>query len=361
MKATREPFGTLDDGTVVEAVTLANEGGVTARVITLGATLQALMIPDRDGAFADVVLGYDSPEEYRRGSAFFGASIGRYANRIARGRFTLDGVAYQLPVNDPPNCLHGGDCGFDKGLWTIESTSDGPPASVVLRYRSADGEAGFPGNLDATATFSLDAQNQLSIDYEALTDAPTIVNLTNHSYFNLGGAASGRSALDAVLTLHAERYTPVDATMIPTGAVDPVAGTPFDFREAHRISARVRDGSCEQLRFAGGYDHNFVIDGSPGTLRPAARLIDEQSGRALDILTSAPGMQFYSGNSLDGTITGKGGELYRQGDGVAFEAQGFPDSPNQPDFPSKRLDPGDQYRNRIVYSFSADSSDITID
>ncbi|WP_246587085.1 aldose epimerase family protein [Stakelama flava] len=350
MEATREQFGILEDGTAIEMVTLKNRAGITAKVITLGAALQSLLLPDRDGLFADVVLGHDTPLEYMSGSCFFGGSIGRYANRIAGGTFMLDGKRYQLPVNDDPNCLHGGN-GFDKRVWAIKSMSDGPPASVVLHYRSVDGDQGFPGNLDITATYSLDDQGRLAIEYEAATDAPTIVSLTNHSYFNLAGADADRSALESLLTLDADYFTPVDETLIPTGEIRRVEDTPFDFRAGVRPAARVRDAGCEQLRIARGYDQNMVLSGEAGTLRRAARLEDPQSGRVVELSTTAPGMQFYSGNFLDGTIVGKGGTLYRQGDGIAFEPQLFPDSPNQPDFPSARLDPGSIYRNRIVYDF----------
>ena len=351
--AQRERFGALDDGTVIEAVTLTNANGVSARVMTLGAVLQSLEVPDREGRSADIVLGYDTPAEYLANPQYFGATVGRYANRIAAGKFTLDGKGYTLATNDGPNHLHGGPLGFDKRVWRIVSVESGPSASVTLGYRSPDGEEGYPGNLDVTATYTLDEQNQLTIEYRATTDAPTIVNVTNHSYFNLGGASGHETALDHVLTLHADRFTPVDKTLIPTGEVRPVAGTPFDFRQPTAIGARVRDAGDEQLRIGLGYDHNFVVDGEAGALRPAVRLEDPQSGRVMELLTTAPGVQFYSGNFLDATAIGKGGQMYRQGDGLCFEPQVFPDSPNQESFPSSRLDPGQTYRNTMVLRFSA--------
>ena len=351
-EARRERFGALDDGTVIESVTLTNAHGVSARVITLGAALQSLFVPDRDGEADDVVLGYDTPAEYLAKPQYFGATVGRYANRIAQGRFTLDGREYALETNDGPNHLHGGTQGLDKRVWTIESVESGDEASVTLVYRSPDGEGGYPGTLNVTAIYTLSESNALSIAYRATTDRPTIVNVTNHSFFNLAGERAATDAMDARLTLHASSYTPVDATLIPTGEIRPVAGTPFDFREPTAIGARIRDGRDEQIRIGRGYDHNFVVDGTPGTLRPVLRLEDPGSGRVMEMSATAPSVQFYSGNFLDGTVVGKSGRVYRQGDGLAFEPQVHPDSPNRPDFPSARLDPGQTYVNTMVLRFS---------
>ena len=350
--ATRERFGALDDGTVIESVTLTNGHGISARIITLGAALQALIVPDREGHADDIVLGYDTPAEYLAKPQYFGATVGRYANRISHGRFTLDGRQYTLETNNGANHLHGGTRGFDKRVWTIQSVSGGPEGSVTLAYRSPDGEGGYPGTLTVTATYSLSETNELSITYRATTDRPTIVNVTNHSFFNLAGEHAATDALGALLTLHATAYTPVDEGLIPTGEMRPVAGTPFDFRTATTIGARVRDGRDAQMRIGRGYDHNFVVDGAPGTLRPVLRLEDPRSGRVMEMSATAPSVQFYSGNFLDGTVTGKQGRIYRQGDGLAFEPQVYPDSPNHPDFPSARLDPGQNYVNRMVLRFS---------
>ena len=351
-EARREPFGQLEDGTAVESVILTNSRGMSARVITLGATLQSLIAPDRDGPGDEVTLGFDTAAEYLAKPNFFGASVGRYANRIARGRFTLDGREYALETNNGPNHLHGGTQGYDKRVWTIESVETGAQASVTLAYRSPDGEGGYPGNLAVTATYSLSDDNALTISYRATTDRPTIVNVTNHALFNLAGEHAARDAMDHRLTLHATAYTPVDATLIPTGEIRPVAGTPFDFREPTAIGARIRDGNDEQIRIGRGYDHNFVVDGTAGILRPVLRLEDRASGRVMEMSVTAPALQFYSGNFLDGTFTGRNGRIYRQGDGLAFEPQVYPDSPNHPDFPSARLDPGQSYVNTMVLRFS---------
>jgi aldose 1-epimerase len=350
----RTPFGELADGTRVEAIELSNSGGVTARIITLGATLQSLAVPDREGTSADIVLGYSGADEYLEKPQYFGSTVGRYANRIAGGRFTLDGKDYSLPVNDGQNHLHGGPQGLDKVVWKIESAGAGSPgAEVVLSYRSPDGDQGYPGTLDVTATYTLNDKNELAIEYRATTDKATIVNITNHAYFNLGGEAGGRDVMGHRLTMVADRYTPVDETLIPTGELRRVAGTAFDFREAEAIGLRIRDGSDQQIRYGRGYDHNFVINGAAGKLRLGARVEDPLSGRVMEVLTTAPGIQFYSGNFLDATTTGKSGRVYRQGDALCLEPQVFPDSPNQPGFPSPRLDPGDTYANKMVFRFSS--------
>lgn len=355
-EAERETFGALPDGREVAAVTLRNGQGMSVRILAYGALVQQLTAPGREGA-ADVVLGYDGIEGYLAAPNYFGVTVGRYANRIGGGRFTLDGTAYQLAQNDGPNALHGGVSGFDKRLWEIaEVRSDRQAASVTLTYRSPDGEEGYPGTLAVSATYTLNEDNELAIDYRATTDKATIVNLTNHAYFNLAGASSGVSILDANLTIPADSYTPVDATLIPTGEFLPVSGTAFDFRQATRIGDRIRDGADAQLRAGRGYDHNWVVSRQPSeNLQLLARLEDPGSGRVMDILSNQPGIQFYSGNFLDSTVTGKGGTIYRQGDGLCLEPQLFPDTPNKPAFGSARLDPGDTYHNRIVYRFSTQS------
>ena len=349
--ATRAPFGQLSDGTKIEAVTLTNGHGMTAKIMTLGATLQSLVVPDKAGNKADITLGYDSAQEYLSHPDYFGASVGRYANRIAKGKFTLDGKTYTLATNDGPNSLHGGLRGFDKRMWKIDSVTSGPDAKVVLSYVSADGEEGFPGTLKVTATYALDENNELRLEYKATTSKPTVLNLTNHSYFNLSGN-DARDVMGDMVTLHAARFTPVGATLIPTGERRAVAGTPFDFRTPHRVGDRIRDGRDQQIRYGRGYDHNFIVDGKAGTLRPAAVVEDPVSGRVMEISVTAPGIQFYTGNFLDGTFVGKNSRAYRQGDAICLEPGVFPDSPNHPDFPTSRLNPGQTYTNTIVYKFS---------
>ena len=347
----RRPFGTLPDGRVVEEITLSN-GTLTARIIAWGAALRGLDVPDRDGRPADVLLGYPDLPSYLDRPQYFGASVGRYANRIRGGRFTLDGRTYTLPTNDGPNTLHGGPDGFDRRLWRVDAVEGGTTPSVTLRYVSPDGEGGFPGTLTASVTYTLSGPDTLRIAYGATTDRPTIVNLTNHSYFNLAGEASGRGILDHVVTIPADRYTPVDATQIPTGDRVPVAGTAFDFREPQRIGARIRDGGEVQLLRGHGYDHNFVVSEAPaGEPRLVARVEDPASGRVLEVASTAPGVQFYSGNMLDATTAGKSGLAYRQSDAFAIEPELFPDTPNQPAFGSARLDPGGTYRHVITYRF----------
>lgn len=352
-EATREPFGTTPDGVVVEAVTLRASDGISARIITYGATLQALFLPDRMGNSADVVLGYDNLADYVAKPQFFGSTVGRYANRIAGARFTLDGKTYTLAANNGPNALHGGTKGFDKVVWTVAEVKSGPVASVTLTYTSRDGEEGYPGTLTASITYSLDENRTLTTSYEATTDQPTIVNLTNHSLFNLAGVPAHRSVLDHRLMVNADRYTPVDGTLIPTGELRNVAGTPFDFRQSAVIDARIRDASDAQIAIGRGYDHNFVLRGGV-TPAPklAARVEAPISGRVVELYTTEPGVQVYTGNFLDGTTTGKSSIVYRQGDGLALEPQKFPDSPNQPTFPSARLDPGQTYRQVSFYRFS---------
>ncbi len=352
-EARRVSFGALADGTAIESVTLTSRSGVTARVMTLGATLQSLLVPDRDGRAEDIVLGYDTAAEYLANPQYFGATVGRFANRIAGGRFSLDGREHRLETNDGANHLHGGIRGLDKRVWTIRAVSNGPVASVTLTYRSPDGEGGYPGTVDATVTYALSDSGELTILHEATTDRPTIVNITNHSLFNLAGERAREDAMGQLLTMHAQAYTPVDAALIPTGELRPVAGTAFDFRTPVAIGARIRDGDDEQVRIGRGYDHNFVITGAAGEMRPVLRLEDPRSGRVMEMSANMPGLQFYSGNFLNGTAIGKAGRVYRQGDGLAFEPQYFPDAPNQAAFPSARLDPGQRFVNRMVLRFSA--------
>jgi aldose 1-epimerase len=354
--ATRSQFGALADGHQVEAITLSNSHGVSARILSLGGTLQSLVVPDRAGKGTDVVLGYDDAQSYADQTAHFGASVGRYANRIANGQFSIDGQQYQLAKNDGPNALHGGIKGFEKQLWTISNVKSGPTASVTLTYVSPDGEEGYPGTMSTTLTYSLNEKNELSIEFKATTNKPTVINLTNHSYFNLAGEGSNRSVLQQTLTIPADTYTPVNDTLIPTGEFRPVAGTPFDFRTPHVIGERIRDGRERQLLITKGYDHNFVVTKAP-TASPhlVARLEDSASGRVMEVSSNQPGVQFYTGNFLDGTTVGKKGHIYRQGDGLCLEPQVFPDTPNQPGLGSARLDPGQTYDHKIVYTFSTEA------
>lgn len=352
-EAHREPFGTTSGGQAVEAVVLSNHHGMRARILAWGATLQSLEVPDRHGKVADVVLSYRDMAGFETGTMYFGATIGRYANRIAKGAFVLDGQTYTVPLNDGPNSLHGGRHGFDKQLWTIADVAGGKSAHVTFTRISPDGEEGYPGELKVSVTYSLDEAGALTISYTATTSKPTVINLTNHSYFNLSGANSGRDVLGERLTLLSDSFTPTDATLIPSGEVSPVAGTAFDFRTPHTIGERIHDGSNPQLVAAKGYDHNFVLRGGE-TAQPklAARVEDPYSGRVLELLTTEPGLQVYSGNFLNGGLVGKDGYAYRQSDGLAMEPQHFPNSPNQSDFPSVRLDPGQVYRHVSVYRFS---------
>lgn len=350
----RAPFGALAGGEQVEAITLANGHGMSARIITYGASIQSVIVPDRRGERGDVALGYASLADYVDKPQYFGSTVGRVANRIARGRFSLDGKAYQVPVNNGPNSLHGGTKGFDKRVWEVVGTKDGPTASVTLRLVSADGDMGYPGTLTVTATYALDEKNQLSVDYQATTDRATIVNLSNHAYWNLAGEGAIEGAMGHLLTIPADTYTPTDEGAIPTGEFRPVAGTAFDFRRPITIGARVRDAADRQIVYGRGYDHNWVI---ARTLAPEPRLLarveEPRSGRVMEVLSNQPGLQFYSGNFLDATTSGKAGKLYREGDAIVLEPQMFPDTPNRPEFGSVRLEPGQTYRNIIVWRFSA--------
>lgn len=347
----QEPWGTTPEGAPVTLYTLRNANGLEARVMDFGGVLVSLKAPDRHGEFADIVLGHDTLEPYTSHdtSPYFGALIGRCANRIANGRFRLDGTMYQLALNNGPNALHGGLRGFDQVLWQSEPYGAADGAGVRLSYRSADGEEGYPGDLTVQVTYVLTHADELRVDYHATTDRPTLVNLTNHTYWNLSGNARD-DILGHELRLEADFITPIDATLIPTGALLSVAGTPFDFREAHPVGARLNEDDG-QLLYAGGYDHNFVLRGG-ADLKLAARLHDPTSGRALEVRTTQPGLQFYSGNFLDGSIVGKGGRPYGQRWGLCLETQHFPDAPNHPDFPSVVLRPGEAFTSRTVYAFT---------
>lgn len=351
--AVRERAGQLKDGSVVEAVTLKNRRGVEARVITYGATLQSLIAPDRRGKRAEVTLGYDDVADYEAKPNYFGVTVGRFANRIAGGRFSLAGRSYQLTRNDKTNSLHGGVQGFDKRIWKILSVESGPSARVVLGLTSADGDQGYPGKLDATVTYSLDEAGSLTIAFEARTDKPTIVNMTNHALFNMAGDGAPEGTSRQLLTIPARAYTPVDERLIPTGEMKAVAGTAFDFTRPRAVAQALRDGRDPQIVIGRGYDHNFALDkGQTATPQLAARLEDPVSGRVLEVLSTEPGVQFYSGNFLDGTIAGRKGRVYRMGDGIALEPQKFPDALNQPGFASARVDPGKPYRHVMVYRLS---------
>lgn len=351
----RRIFGHLPDGRAVEAVTLANTQGASATVIAYGATLQSMIVPDRDGKLADVTLGHATLAEYLANTAYFGSSVGRVANRISGGRFVLDGVEHQVPCNNGPNVLHGGPGGFDKALWEIVAVGDAPAPFVRLAHTSPDGDQGFPGALQVTADYALGDDGALAITYRAATDRATLVNLTNHAYWNLAGEGAATGAMDHVLTIPAEHFLPTDETAIPTGDFASVAGTPFDFREPRVIGAGVRDTSHDQIRIGHGYDHNWVIARERTSApRLLARLAHPASSRVLEVLSTEPGVQFYSGNFLDGSLIGKGGHPYRMGDGVALEPQMFPDTPNRPAFGSIRLEPGEEYCHRIVFAFPTD-------
>jgi aldose 1-epimerase len=345
----RAPFGRMPDGTAVDVFTLTNDHGVEIRAINYGCIIASIRIPDRNKQFDDIVLGHNTLEGYLTRSRFFGAVVGRYANRIAKGRFTLDGKTIELATNNGPNHLHGGIRGFDKVVWTAEGFDHGGDAGVIFTYTSADGEEGYPGALDVHVTYTLTPGNELAIVYEAWTDKPTVINLTQHSYFNLGGDGSGEIT-GHELTIHAGRFTPVDATQIPTGEIAPVDGTPFDFRKATVIGARI-DADHEQIRRGKGYDHNWVINRKDSALTPAARVVDLRSGRSLTVATTEPGMQFYSGNNLDGTLVGKTGRGYGRRSGLCLETQHFPDSPNHANFPSTVLRPGERFQSKTLFTF----------
>lgn len=343
-----QSFGQNADGTPVDLFTLRNRHGVEVKISNYGGIVTSFTVPDRNGKMADVVLGYDNLAGYLRSTPYFGALIGRCANRIAKGKFTLEGKEYSLAINNGPNALHGGIKGFDKVVWTpkVRATLDG--AALELTYVSKDGEEGYPGNLSIKAIYTLMEDNGLRLEYFATTDKPTIVNLSQHTYFNLAGKGD---ALNHEITIKADKFTPIDSTLIPTGEVRPVDGTPFDFRKPTTIGARINNED-EQLKFGNGYDHNWVLSKPAGKFDLVATVFEQTSGRVLEVFTSEPGMQFYTGNFLNGSITGKGGWTYQFRNGFCMEPQHFPDSPNHPEFPSVVLRPGEEYHNTIVYRFS---------
>ena len=347
----RADFGKTRDGVAVSIFTLTNKNGLEARIATYGGVLVSLKTPDRQGAMADVVLGFDSLDGYLERSPYFGALIGRYGNRIAKARFVLNGAEYRLAKNNGENSLHGGARGFDKRVWIPRETPDG---ALELSYLSPDGEDGYPGNLKVTVTYRLTDANELKIDYSATTDKDTVVNLTNHSYFNLKGAGSG-DVLDHRVTLNADRFTPIDAGLIPTGELAPVAGTPFDFRHPAAIGARIAQDD-PQLKLGKGYDHNWVLNRGNDALTLAARVEEPASGRVLEVRTTEPAIQFYSGNFLDGSVRGKGGKAYGLRSGFCLETQHYPDSPNQPQFPSTVLKAGQTFHSTTVFRFSTSSA-----
>ncbi|HET9373108.1 MAG TPA: aldose epimerase family protein [Vicinamibacterales bacterium] len=343
------PYGKTPDGQVIEVITLNNNRGVEMSVMTYGGTILSLKTPERRGQSGDIVLGFDSLESYFDKSPYFGCLIGRYCNRIAKGRFTLDGTPYQLPINNDPNSLHGGTTGWDKVVWKADTFQNAMGQGVVLTHVSPDGDQGYPGKVTADVTYTLTDDGRLVVDYHAVTDKPTVINLTQHSYFNLSAGASA-DILGHQLMLNADRYTPVDETLIPTGEIAAVEGTPFDFRTPTAIGARINQDH-EQLKRGKGYDHNWVLTRQGDGLMPAARVVDPASGRTLDISTTEPGIQFYSGNFLDGTLTGKSSKTYAHRSGLCLETQHYPDSPNQPTFPSTVLRPGQEYRSQTVFRF----------
>lgn len=347
---TKASFGKTDSGQNVDIYTLTNANGLVAKITNYGGTVTELWVPDDTGKLGDIVLGFDNLDDYEAKSPYFGSIIGRYGNRIAEGKFTLDGEQYTLATNDNQNHLHGGDRGFDKVVWDAEPFKNNKGVGLKLHYLSKDMEEGYPGNLDVTVTYTLTNKNELKIDYKATTDKPTVVNLTNHSYFNLGGQGSG-DILDHMLMLNANYFTPVNEGLIPTGELRPVEGTPFDFNDPTAIGARINQDN-QQLQYGQGYDHNWVLDKGIMGMSLAARAYEPSTGRMMEIYTTEPGIQFYSGNFLDGTITGKDGKVYKHRYGFCLETQHFPDSPNQPDFPSTTLRPGETYKTTTVHKFT---------
>ncbi|MGB6213458.1 aldose epimerase family protein [Pseudomonas mandelii] len=355
LSSEHKAFGKTNDGTPVEQYVLRNSHGLQATIITYGGILQSLKVPDKNGKLDDVVLGFDDVQGYQSGTAYFGATIGRFGNRLANGAFELDGKRYQVPLNDGSNSLHGGPQGFDKHVWKAQPSKGKDSVGVTLTYLSADGEMGFPGNLKTEVTYSLTENNELRIDYKASTDKPTVLNLTNHSYFNLAGAGNG-DVLKQLVTLHSTHYTPVTAKLIPTGELAPVAGTPMDFTQPTAIGKNIK-ADHPQLKFAepkqGGFDFNWALDAKGDVGKLAADVNDPLSGRRLQLYTTEPGVQFYTSNFLDGTVKGKGGKVYPHWGAFTLETQHYPDSPNQPNFPSTRLDPGKTYNQSTVLKFSA--------
>jgi aldose 1-epimerase len=351
MDLQKKTFGKTADGTVVDLYTLTNANGLKAAIMTYGAIVVSLEVPDRNGKLDDIVLGFDSLEEYLKGHPYFGAIVGRYGNRIGKAKFTLNGVEYQLAANNNGNHLHGGIKGFDKVVWKAEPVKKDNAVGVKLSYLSKDGEEGYPGNLAVTVIYTLTNSDELKIEYKATTDKPTPINVTHHSYFNLAGQGSG-DILSHELMLNADRFTPVDEGLIPTGELRPVNGTPFDFTWPTTIGSRINLAN-EQLKFGLGYDHNFVLNSGGGKLALAAKLYEPTTGRVMEVHTTEPGIQFYSGNFLDGTNIGKGGKVYKHRNGFCLETQHFPDSPNKPEFPPVTLNPGETYTHVTVHKFYA--------
>ena len=346
----KDDFGQTPEGQSVVIYTLTNSHGAEVKITNYGGIVTSLKVPDRTGRLGDIVLGFDNLDAYLKGNPYFGATIGRYGNRIAKGRFTLNGVEYKLAVNNGANHLHGGIKGFDKVVWNARPLKIPNGAALELTYLSKDGEEGYPGNLSVKVTYTLTNANELKIEYSATTDKDTVLNLTHHSYFNLAGQGNG-DILKHTLFMNANRFTPTDAGSIPTGELKSVRNTPFDFLRATEIGARINEAD-QQLQFGKGYDHNFVLNGKSGTMRLGARVYEAGSGRLMEVWTTEPGMQFYTGNFLDGTLTGKDGKVYNQRYGFCLETQHFPDSPNEPKFPSTTLRKGARYHTVTVYKFS---------
>lgn len=350
-RITKESFGKTIDGHDVDLYTLVNNRGVEAKITNYGGIVTSLKVPDRNGTLGDVVLGFDNLDAYLKGHPYFGAIIGRYGNRIAKGRFTLTGVEYKLASNNGENHLHGGIKGFDKVVWNAKPVKAARGAALELTYLSKDGEEGYPGNLSVKVVYTLTDANELRIDYSATTDKATVINLTHHSYFNLAGQGNG-DILNHKLFINAPRFTPTDAGSIPTGELRSVRGTPFDFLRATAIGSRINQ-NYEQLTLGKGYDHNFVLNGKMGVMRRAARVEEAGTGRVMEVWTTEPGIQFYTGNYLDGTLTGKDGKVYQYRFGFCLETQHYPDSPNQPKFPTTVLRKGGRYQTTTIYRFSA--------
>ena len=351
-KIRKESFGKMPDGADVEIFTLTNKNGIEMRIMTYGGIVVSLRTPDRKGTMEDVVLGFENLTDYFKEHPYFGALVGRYGNRIGKGKFKLGGTEYKLAINNGENHLHGGLKGFDKVLWSPKTSDTDTTCSLELSYTSKDGEEGYPGTLKTTVTYTLNDQNEVQIEYKATTDKETVVNLTNHTYFNLRGAGEGE-ILSTELMINADGFTPVDAGLIPTGVIKPVKDTPFDFTKPKPIGRNIMDDSNEQIKFGGGYDHNFVLNKGAGGFTKAAEAFDSKSGRVLEVATTEPGVQFYTGNFLDGKLLGKGNKAYGKRYAFCLETQHYPDSPNKPQFPSTVLRPGEEYKSRTVWKFSA--------
>lgn len=350
---THDTFGSLPNGQTVDEYTMTNAHGMVVKFITLGGCITAIDVPDRNGKPGNIVLGYKTLDGYNSDNMFFGAIVGRYANRIAKGTFTLNGETYHLPINNGANSLHGGTTGFNLQLWSVETKTVPDGVAAVLTYTSPDGQDGYPGTMKVQVTYTLEDSNALRLDYQATTDKPTVINLTSHDYFNLNGNGSG-SALGQLVQINANSYTPTDATQIPTGEISPVAGTPMDFRALRPVDSRIHDDFA-QLLMAHGYDHNWVLNkAKPDELTFAAEAYAPKTGRIMKVYTTEPGVQFYTGNYIDGTVVGSDDKIYRQGAGYTFETQHFPDSPNHPSFPSTVLNPGQTFKSTTIFRFSTD-------